>query len=255
MANNEAVHMEHAAAPSMSAVTERRKDPVPGAAKRPRSHPQATGYLFLPSRLRRAKFLVWLRRSHAWLGLWGAALALLFGATGFLLNHRMIMKIPAAKVEQTVIQLPLPEPHPANAQALAQWLQAALSVDKPPILVKVEPQQTVVWNGETLQQPQMWRVFFVSPQRAFNAEYWAGNAFVTVKRQDPNLFSLLMRLHMGTGVNATWVLLVDTLAGGLIALALTGILLWSRLHGSRLTAAVLGLGSLGLTIWFAWQAT
>ena len=238
----------------MSAATERREDPVPGVAKRPRANPEATGYLFLPSRLRRAKFLVWLRRSHAWLGLWGAALALLFGATGFLLNHRMIMKIPAAKVEQTVIQLPLPEPRPASAQALAQWLQAALGVDKPPVLVKVEPQQTVVWNGETLQQPQMWRVFFASPQRAFNAEYWAGNAFVTVKRQDPNIFSLLTRLHMGNGVNAAWVLLVDTLAGGLIALALTGTLLWSRLHGSRLTAARLGLGSLGLMIWFAWQA-
>lgn len=255
MANNEAMHARQAAASRMSVITKRRKDPVPGAAKPPRSYPQTTGYLFLPSRLRRAKFLVWLRRSHAWLGLWGAALALLFGATGFLLNHRMIMKIPAMKVEQTVIQLALPEPHPANAQTLAQWLQAALSVDKPPILVKVEPQQMVIWNGETLQQPQMWRVFFVSPQRAFNAEYWVGNAFVTVKRQDPNLFSLLTRLHMGTGVNTAWVLLVDTLAGGLIALALTGILLWSRLHGSRLMAAALGLGSLSLTIWFAWQAT
>jgi hypothetical protein len=114
--------------------------------------------------------------------------------------------------------------------------------------------QTVVWNGEVVRQPQLWKIFFASPQRAFHAEYWAGNAFVTVKRQDPNLFSLLTRLHMGNGVNAAWVLLADTLAGGLVVLALSGILLWSRLHGTRLAAAGLGLGSLGLMIWFAWQA-
>jgi uncharacterized protein len=109
--------------------------------------PKATGYLFLPPRLRRARFLVWLRRTHAWLGFWGAALALLFGASGILLNHRAIMKIPAAKMEQTVVQLALPVPRPGDAQALSHWLQGALGTAKPPSLVKVEPAQRVVWNG------------------------------------------------------------------------------------------------------------
>ena len=240
--------------PPMPVIHGRRDSVVPGVADsaRARARPEATGYLFLPSRLRRVKFLKWLRRTHAWLGLWGAALALLFGSTGILLNHRAIMKIPAAKIEQTVIQLSLPEPRPADAEVLARWLQGALGVDKPPVLIKVEPAQTVVWNGEALRQPQMWLVFFASPQRTFSAEYWVGNAFVTVKRQDPNLFALLNRLHMGTGVTAAWVLLVDTLAGGLIVLALTGILLWSRLHGTRLAAAGLAFGSLLLAVWFAW---
>lgn len=215
--------------------------------------PQPVGYLFLPSRLRRARFLIWLRRTHAWVGLWGAALALLFGATGILLNHRAVMKIPAAKVEEALIQLSLPDPKPDSAQALARWLQSELQVDRPAVLIKVEPAQTVIWNGHAVQQPQMWRVFFASPQRGFNAEYWTGNAFVTVKRQDPNFFALLTRLHMGTGVSAAWILLVDTLAGGLIVLALSGILLWSRLHGSRLTAAAIALTSLGLLTWFAWK--
>ena len=55
---------------------------------------------------------------------------------------------------------------------------------------------------------------------------------------------------MGIG----WVLLADTLAGGLIVLSLTGILLWTHLHGGRLAAAGLALGSLGLAFGFAWQA-
>lgn len=110
----------------------------------------------------------------------------------------------------------------------------------------------VTWNGHAVHQPQMWRVFFASPRRSFNAEYWAGNSFVTVRRRDPNLFAWLTRLHMGTGASAAWILLVDTLAGGLIVLALTGILLWSRLHGIRLTAAGIALASCVLLTSFAW---
>jgi hypothetical protein len=36
-----------------------------------------------------------------------------------------------------------------------------------------------------------------------------------------------------------WILLTDTLAGGILVLAVTGTLLWSRLHGPRLMAAAL----------------
>ena len=39
-------------------------------------------------RSRRATFVKWLRKVHGWVGLWGAVLGLLFGTTGFLLNHR-----------------------------------------------------------------------------------------------------------------------------------------------------------------------
>jgi hypothetical protein len=202
---------------------------------------------------RRAKALIWLRRTHAWLGLWGAGLALLFGTTGFLLNHRLVMKVNAPHVEQTVIQVPL-DVRPANAQALAVQLRKALRADRPAALVRVEPAQDVTWNGETLRQPELWRVFFASPARTLNVEYWAGNAYATVKRQDPNAWALLTRLHTGTGATVAWVLLVDTLAGALVTLSLTGLMLWSRLHGTRLMALGIGLGSIVLTFSLAWHA-
>lgn len=213
------------------------------------------GYLFMPSLVRRrAKFLILLRRTHAWLGLWGAGLALLFGTTGFLLNHRLVMKVPGPHVESSVFQVPIEEPRPRSPDALALELQRALGVDRPANVVRTEPAQEVTWNGEKLRQPEMWRVFFASPARTLNVEYWKGNAYATVRRQDPNAWALLTRLHTGTGATVAWVLLVDTLAGGLMALALTGMLLWSRLHGTRLTALVIGLGSIVLTFSLAWQA-
>ena len=64
------------------------------------------------------------------------------------------------------------------------------------------------------------------------------------------MFAFITRLHKGVGMGVGWVLLADTLAGGLVFLSLTGLLLWTKLHGSRLTMAGLGLTSLGLAAFF-----
>ncbi len=195
---------------------------------------------------KRIQWLKWLRRIHAWVGLWGAALGLLFGISGILLNHRMVMKIPAAQMEQSQVELVLPTPPPADAKALAKWLQAYAAIDREPGKVSTEPAKAVTWAGQSFQQPSQWRVNFHSPQQSVNAEYWVGNAYVSIKRQDANVFAFITRLHMGVGMGTAWVLLADTLAGGLVFLSLTGLLLWTKLHGSRLAMAGLGLTSLGL---------
>lgn len=197
---------------------------------------------------KRTPWLKWLRRIHAWVGLWGAALGLLFGVSGFLLNHRAVMKIPAAKMEQSQVELALPTPPPADVKTLALWLQAQLSIDREPGKIFTEPSKTVTWAGQSLQQPGQWRVDFHSPQQSVSAEYWVGNAYVSIRRQDANLFGVITRLHKGVGMGTAWVLLADTLAGGLVFLSLTGLLLWTKLHGSRLTMAGLGLSSLGLAV-------
>lgn len=199
---------------------------------------------------KRIHWLKWLRRIHAWTGLWGAAMGLLFGVSGILLNHRAVMKIPAAQMEQSQIVLALPAPPPANAKALALWLQSVLDIDREPGKITIEPAKSLSWAGQHIEQPVQWRVDFHSPQQSVSAEYWVGNAYVSVKRQDANVFAFITRLHKGVGMGAGWVLLADTLAGGLVFLSLTGLLLWTRLHGSRLTMAGLGLTSLGLVTFF-----
>ncbi|MGX2039629.1 PepSY-associated TM helix domain-containing protein [Methylocaldum sp. MU1018] len=219
----------------------------------PRAKPSG-GYLFLPKRLARGAFLKWLRRTHAWIGLWGAVLGFLFGTTGILLNHREIMKIPAARLEQKEIQLPLPEPRPADAEALAEWLGQTLKFTSGKTKITQEPAKTVAWNGAEVRQPARWQVSARTPQRFVQAEYWEGNAFVTVKRGETNFFALLNNVHRGVGLGAGWILLADTLAGGIVLLSLTGVLLWTRLHGRRLAAAGLVLGSFGLGLWLVWRS-
>jgi uncharacterized protein len=212
------------------------------------------GYLFLPKLLARGRVLKYLRRTHAWLGLWGAALGLLFGATGILLNHRELLKIPLPRMEQKEAQLALPDPRPADPKALAQWLGLSLGFDAAHARIIQEPAKDVIWNGVAIRQPARWQVSVRSPQRFIQADYWQGNGFLSLKSGEASVFALLTNLHKGVGLGVGWILLADSLAGGLMLLSLTGVLLWSGLHGRRLLAAGLGFGSAGLGLWFAVQA-
>lgn len=222
---------------------------TPRAAPGERSPARSGGHLFVPGRWHRPALLKWLRRTHAWLGLWGAVLGLLFGTTGLLLNHRATMKIPGAAYENTQSQLVLPQPLPADVQALGRLLQEPLQMDRPPTQLKVDPAGPAPWPGA--QQPERWQLSFVTPKATINVEYWVGNHSVSIRSMDANFLARLNRLHMATGASAAWILLTDTLAGGLIMLSLTGVLLWTRLHGPRLCAVGLAGTCLGLVLLLA----
>lgn len=185
----------------------------------------------------RQKFLRWLRRTHAWVGLWGAMLGLLFGATGILLNHRHTMQLSLAQMEASHVELALPVAGLPDAAALAIWLQQELVIHHEPFKVTSEPAKIVTWGGKPVAQPALWKVDFHNPQRSIVAEYRVGNHFVSVNRQDANAFAFLTRLHKGVGMSVGWILLADSLGGGLILLSITGILLWSEMRRSRLILA------------------
>jgi uncharacterized protein len=205
-------------------------------------------------RKKRGDFIRWLRNTHGWLGLWGAALGLLFGGTGILLNHRQVMKLPYAQYEKSNIELKLPTDMPISAKALSVWLQAQLNIKKSPLKIEEEPAKKVTWNGVLVDQPAIWKVDFHSPQYSVTAEYLVGNQFVSVKRQDANTLAFLSRLHKGVGMNVGWILLVDSLAGALLMLSLTGVLLWTKMRGSRLVMAGLVTCSVSLGLLFTIQS-
>jgi hypothetical protein len=203
-------------------------------------------------------FLRWLRRIHLWVGLWGAALGLVFGVTGLLMNHRAVLKIPVEKMTQQQTQLALPdtaEPPFDSAEGLAEWLRRELKIEGDAGRVRTEPARPVAWGDRTLRQPARWSVDFAGPGRQVRAEYWVGNRFVKVESLDATPLGLLMRLHTASGVSAFWVLLADTIAGGMVLLSLTGVLLWSRLHPLRLSTLGLSLGALAATVGYLLAAT
>lgn len=205
-------------------------------------------------RSRRAVFLTWLRKTHLYVGLWGAVLGLLFGVTGFLLNHRAIMKIPVEKTVQSSVQVTLPERSFAKPEELSAWLQQELNfIPASSPVVKTQPAKTVVWADREVQQPERWTVTLTRPERGVTAEYFVGNRFVKLDQVDATPIGTLTRLHMSIGVNAFWVLLSDTIAGGMILLSITGLLLWTQLHTVRTIAVMSSVGALIGAIFFMWS--
>lgn len=204
-------------------------------------------------RSRRAVYLSWLRKTHLYIGLWGALLGLLFGVTGILLNHRSIMEIPVEKIVRKTAQLPLPAQALTSPQQMSAWLQKELKFTSQQVTqTKSQPAQKVVWADRSLMQPERWSITMHSPQHGVTAEYFVGNRFVRLDQVDATPIGTLTRLHMSIGVSAFWVLLSDTIAGSLILLSITGLLLWTQLHTVRTVAVMTSIGALLAGIWCMW---
>lgn len=200
-------------------------------------------------RARRATFIKWLRKMHGWIGLWGATLGLLFGVTGVVLNHRAApLRIPTGEPQVEELQLALPSPAPATPAAMTKWLQRELHVDGKPGRVRKDPAQPVAWGGQRMMQPEHWQLGIFGPRNNVQADYWVGNGFVSVKRTGNTFLTTLNNLHRGVGMNLFWVLLMDTIAGSLILLSLTGVLLWTELNKRRTVGIVLVAGSIAAAL-------
>ena len=193
----------------------------------------------------RSNAAIWLRKVHGWIGLWGATLGLLFGFSGIWLNHRAVLRLePAAERENS--QLALPDPAPADANAMAAWLQSALRLPQAATNVRVEKARPAPWAeaDAPAMQPAHWTFNFNAPRSQIQADYWAGNHALSLRRTDNGVVATLTNLHKGIGMPVVWILLVDTLAGSLILLSLSGLALWILTRRKR----TVGLAILGTAL-------
>jgi hypothetical protein len=206
---------------------------------------------------RRLAFVRWVRKTHGWFGLWGALLGLMMGVSGIWLNHRATLKLELPGQQQMNAQLALPDPAPATAEAMAGWLQGALRFERGPYNMRVERARPVPWsarNGERpLMQPERWTFNFGGPDRVVQVEYWAGNRSASVRTTTNGFIATLANLHKGVGMPIPWILLIDTLAGSLIFLSLSGLVLWwetnrRRKAGIAIFAVAVSV-TVGLALW------
>ncbi|QGZ63767.1 PepSY-associated TM helix domain-containing protein [Paraburkholderia acidisoli] len=202
-------------------------------------------------RSRRATFIKWLRKVHGWVGLWGAALGLLFGTTGFVLNHRMEpLRISPGAPQVSSMQIDVPDPAPETPREMAKWLRSQADLKLPARMGRVqkEPEHKVAWGDRTVVQPEHWQMMFISPDQNVTVEYWVGNDKLTLKRNENSLVATITNLHKGVGMSVGWVLFIDSFAGALILLSLTGVLLWTELNKRKTIGAVLLLGSIVVAV-------
>lgn len=207
---------------------------------------------------RRLTFVRWVRKTHGWFGLWGALLGLMMGLSGVWLNHRATLKIPLPAQTQMNAQLALPDPAPATAAEMASWLQTALKLDRPANNTRIERARPVPWAerggpDKPLMQPERWMFVFGGPNHVVQVEYFAGNRSASVRTTSNGFIATLTNLHKGVGMPVPWILLVDTLAGSLIFLSLSGLILWWETNRRRrLGIAIFGVSvavTAGLAMW------
>ena len=234
---------------------------------RARAQVRATGggYLFIPKPLQTAEVITWLRRTHAWTGWFGAMFFFFLGLSAVYLNHRAVMAIPQGSPrEVAALDAPVEPGAIASEADLVAWMQAAFSIDNEPARGRGAPPGRpggpVSFNGETVVQPAEWAVSFRGPNATITGSYVEGANTVQVTRTDAGFVRMIIDLHKVVGVNAAFILLMDAMAGAMMFMSLTGILLWTRLHGPRVAAVgilAVVLAAAAVTMsgtWVSWAA-
>lgn len=192
---------------------------------------------------RRLAFVRWVRRTHGWFGLWGALLGLMAGTSGIWLNHRNVMKLELPDQQHATARIELPDARPETARDMAVWLQGVLKADRPANNLRVERSRPVPWaergEGSPTMQPERWTFAFGGPNKVMQVEYWVGNRSASVRTTQNGFIATLTNLHKGTTMPAPWILLIDTLAGAMIFLSISGVILWWETHRRRLAGMVI----------------
>lgn len=222
---------------------------MPHDTARPLVKKNGLGYHFIPARFQKATILIWLKRVHAWTGLWGALIFLLVGTSGFLLNHRSTLKIDTGKaIEVADIEIKVATSLINSGRDLERWVQERFGFKADKAQIRTRLRQRARFNGEVLTRPARYDVRLRGPNRTITADYTQGANTVSLKEVENNVWAFLKNLHKGSGLGVMWILFFDTVAGALLMMSLTGFLLWSKLHGPRLVGLGLLFGSLGVAI-------
>src|SRR5579859_3200832 len=153
-----------------------------------------------------------IRQLHIWIGAWGALAAVLFGVTGFLQNHRFMLKLPqGSSTEVSQVELAVPQDARGSPEALRSWLVTSQHV-------QLELQRRP--EGARGQRPLRWTLTGGNARTTWQADYTPGTETATLRTSLQSPLAILTRLHKGLGGGVAWILLSDSFAVGMVALGL-----------------------------------
>jgi uncharacterized protein len=180
-----------------------------------------------------------IRQLHLWIGAWGAMAAILFGISGFMQNHRGIMKLPqGATTEVSSVELEVPESARVSREAMRAWLHDSQQID-------VEIQRARGASGG----PKRWMFNGGNARIVTQVEYDEGASTLTVHESQNSPLAILERLHKGVGGGAAWILLTDSFAVAMVLLGISGILLWARGRTpAQMTFSIVGVAVVVLLV-------
>jgi hypothetical protein len=173
-----------------------------------------------------------IRQLHLWIGAWGALAAILFGFTGFVQNHRALLKLPQGDTTELAnVELRVPDAARANPDAMRAWLsnEQHVGIDNQ----RVQRAAPMQFNGQAIDPPARWTFTGGNARIVTQVEYREGDAALTLRTTRQSPLATLLRLHKGVGGGIPWILLTDSFALAMIALGLSGLILWARGRDAR----------------------
>jgi hypothetical protein len=193
-------------------------------------------------RLRSARTHRLIRQLHLWIGAWGAIAAILFGVSGFVQNHRGVMKLPQGDTtEISKVELEVPESVRASRDAIREWLRVQQHIE-------VENQRGPGRGGDS-QGRGRWMFAGGNARVTTQVEYVPGASTVTIRKTQQSPLAVLERLHKGVGGGIAWILLGDSFALAMVALGISGLILWARGRSVRqMVFSIVGAGVVVLLV-------
>jgi hypothetical protein len=163
-----------------------------------------------------------IRQLHIWIGAWGAIAAVLFGFSGFMQNHRGIMKLPqGSATEVSNVEIPVPVEARVSPEALRTWLASSQHLQ---LEMQRGPQGRPRGEGRCAR----WVLTGGNARTTTQVEYSPGAETAVVRNTVQSPLAVFERLHKGVGGGVAWILLSDSFALGLVALGASGLVMWSR---------------------------
>ena len=174
-----------------------------------------------------------IRQLHLWVGAWGALAAILFGLSGFLQNHRTILKLPQGEsVELSKADIEVPEAARATPEALRDWLRDVQHIPIDSMRVQPGSEAGVQRGGEASAMRSRagarWTFNGGNARITWTVEYTPGTGTVQMRNSEQTPLAIMSRLHKGVGGGVAWILLGDSFALAMIALGVSGIYMWAR---------------------------
>src|SRR5882757_5102782 len=159
-------------------------------------------------RLRGVRMHRLMRQLHLWIGAWGAMAAILFGVSGFMQNHRAVLKLPQGdSTEVSKVELAVPESARVSREALRAWLRDEQHIN-------VESQRVPAGRGGESRggdpagpraaQQGRWNFTGGNARVVTQVEYVEGAPTATVRTNVQSPLAILNRLHKGVGGGVAW---------------------------------------------------
>lgn len=179
-----------------------------------------------------------MRQIHLWIGAWGALAAVMYGSTGFVMNHRFALNLPQGEsVDAGQDLLRVPPDVRTSPDTLLAWLEQTHGL--PNALIRGLPTSA----SQTPAAP--WRVSGGDARASWSAEYTPGTESLNVRHSRQSWLAALNRLHKTVGGGTAWIILSDSFALAMTLLGISGLWMWARGRRPRtVVLSVLGVSLL-----------